>query len=751
MQQVGVHLLQSNAELDNEYTYLVDESLIEKGEIIRGSFVDVQFGARKKLETAFISSIGDKYIPEKAKYKMKEITAVSNIRPPLTPLELEIAEEMSKRFFCPIGMCVKCLVPPKAPKGRSVNYARLSLSQDEADELIQSGKLKNISQIRIIENLKISRQRVLDLTRDVGCTSAVVKNLEKKGYLVIEKGHDTENVLTEGNIQSSLPTYNEHILNDEQRQVFDFVKNLIQKGEFSEGLLHGVTGSGKTEIYMQLISYVIKNNGSAILLVPEISLTPQMTAHFNNRFGNKVAVLHSRLSDAQRNIQWQRIKNSEVSVAIGARSAIFAPFDNLKLIILDEEHEPSYNSEESMPHYHAAEVAEIIAKRFNATVIYGSATPKIETYYRAINKEIHYLPLKKRASNSKLPQVIVENMTEARINGEISKDEIFTQKLKEHIRNNLDEKRQSMIFVHRRGYSGQLLCMGCGKTMKCSLCSLPLTYHERGNRLICHHCGRTAPAPVACPFCQSENFEKKGIGTQRVADELSRIFPNAKILRMDTDTTSVKGGHENILRAFAGGEADILVGTQMIAKGHDFPNVTLVGIISADSLVNMPDFRAQERAFQLFTQMAGRAGRGSSLGKVIIQAYNVDDYSITSASCHNYEEFYKNEIIVRENLNYPPFSALGIVRFAGIDDREVYSIANEFCGKMKKLDIEGLEILGPARADIPKVNNKYRWIITLKAKKRQMIIDALENVAYSKELLKKLKNNTSMSINFIGR
>lgn len=751
MQQVGVHLLQSNAEFDNEYTYLVDESLIEKGEIIRGSFVDVPFGTRKSVELAVVSSIGGKYIPGSVEYTVKEISGVSDIRPPLSKIEMEAAYEMSKRYYCPLGPCVKCFVPPKASKGRPVSYAHLIISPAEVDELAQNGTLKNISHIKALELLKDGREKVSEIVRIVGCTKYAIDTLAKKGYIKIEKAPDINGKINADKIESSMPTYNEHVLNEEQKNVFDFVVNLIQKNKYSESLIHGVTGSGKTEIYMQLISKVIRENGSAILLVPEISLTPQMTAHFNNRFGDKVAVLHSRLSDTQRNLQWQRIKNAEVSVAIGARSAIFAPFENLKLIILDEEHEASYSSEESMPHYHAAEIAEIIAQKHNAAVIYGSATPKIETFYRAINKEINYLPLKKRANQGSMPEIIIEDMLEARRNGRVHENGIFSKRLVSELEKNLKQGKQSMIFVHRRGYSGQLMCRSCGKTMKCSRCDLPLTYHERGNRLICHHCGRTAPAPLNCPICNGKDFDKRGIGTQRVVEELKNILPGVNILRMDTDTTSVKDGHENILKAFAAHEADILVGTQMIAKGHDFPDVTLVGIISADSLVNMPDFKAQERAFQLLTQMAGRAGRADTSGKVIIQAYNVDDYAITSASKHDYEEFYRNEILVRENLNNPPFSSLGIIRISGIQDRETYGFSYELCGKIKELGIHDLEVCGPARADVPKVNNKYRWIINLKAAERSIIIDALERLFTDKKYKRKLKGNISMTINFIGR
>ena len=388
MKQVGVHLLQSNATFDIEYTYLVEDTLVESGEIVRGSFVDVPFGVRKQLQTAVVWTLNkeaDKSI------RLKEISGVSKVRPPLTEEEMLLAEEMSRLYFCPISSCVKCLVPPEAPKGRQVNYAKLCITPEMVDELATSGQLKNIVHIRILENLKEGRRRVSDLAKEIGCTIAVFNTLAKRGYVSIEKDFFEEKHEIESSYSKQLNTYNKHTLNNEQQKAYDYLWRLIEKREFAECLLHGVTGSGKTELYLQLISQTVAEGGAALLLVPEISLTPQMTAHFKNRFGDNVAVLHSRLSDRERNIHWNKIKNGEVSIAIGARSAVFAPFENLRLIILDEEHEASYRSEDAAPRYHAAEIAETIAKIKGATVVYGSATPRGETYYSAIDKEIHYL------------------------------------------------------------------------------------------------------------------------------------------------------------------------------------------------------------------------------------------------------------------------------------------------------------------------------------------------------------------------
>ena len=720
--------MQSNETFDIEYTYLVDDTLVESGEIVRGSFVNVPFGFRKQPQTAVVWTLNKKTEPG---IKCKEILGISNVRPPLTEQEMLLASKMSEMYLCSVSACVRCMIPPDAPKGRQVNIAKLTISQEKADELASSGEIKNIVHLRILENLKNGQRRVSDLAKEISCTPAVFNTLVKRGYIVIEKGisidDNAASYLEENEKISAFNTYDKHTLNEEQQKAFEYLWSLIEKKEFSECLLHGVTGSGKTEIYMQLISKCVEDGGSALLLVPEISLTPQMTAHFKNRFGNNVAVLHSRLSDKERNIHWNRIKNSEVSIAIGARSAIFAPFEKLRLIILDEEHETSYKSEDSAPVYHAAEVAEEIAKIRGATVIYGSATPRVETYYRASQKEIHYIRLEQRANKAPLPQVEFVDMIDERANGNMDRNKIFSSHLISELRKNYEKGKQAMLFVHRRGFARQLVCQSCGRTMKCSRCNMPMTYHEKGNRLICHHCGRTFPTPKVCPMCAGEKFEKRGIGTQRVVDELSQLFPDAGIVRMDTDTTSIKDGHEKLLAEFSSGKAQFLVGTQMIAKGHDFPNVTLVSILSADSLINLPDYRAQERAFQLFTQMAGRAGRGDMQGKVIIQAYCIDDYSLTAARNHDYDEFYRNEIVIRENLKYPPFSAMCTVRFAGEDDKKTYKEAAAFCADLAKIK-EEREVLGPARADIPKVNNKYRWIVTIKGQSRAEIIALLQKV-----------------------
>lgn len=757
MRQIGVHLLQSNAEFDIEYTYLVDETLIQNGQIIRGSFVDVPFGHRKRPETGVVWRVGDAYEPEDGgKARFKTIAGVSAVRPPLEAYEMTLAEKMKSMYFCSLGACVRCMVPPPAPKGRALKYARLCVPPETVRAAAASGALRNIRQIRILEELEAGSRPVSELAKNAGCGAGVLDTLAKRGYIRIEtRTPPPEEALKDRKKLSRqsfpLPTYDRHVLNEEQQKAYDDILELMRKNRFAECLVHGITGSGKTELYLQLISETIASGGDALLLVPEISLTPQMTAHFRRRFGENVAVLHSRMSDGERNLQWNKIKNGAVSVAVGARSAIFAPFRRLRLIILDEEHEPSYYSEDAAPHYHAAEIAETIGRIRNAVVLYGSATPRVETYYRAVRHEIHCVRLTKRANRAALPEMILEDLREARETGTADYFSVFGEKLKHALGETYRSGKQAMLFVHRRGYAKQMLCRSCGSIMKCARCSVPMTYHEHGNRLICHYCGRTAPAPAVCPRCGSADFERHGTGTQKVVEELRKLFPDAAVLRMDTDTTSGRDGCEKILSSFAAGEAPFLVGTQMIAKGHDFPNVTLVGIISADSLINMPDYKAEERAFQLFSQMAGRAGRGSSAGKVIIQAYQTDDYAITAACRHDYAEFYANEITVRRNLHYPPFCAMCVLRFSGEEDRATYETAAAACGKMRDAGVPDVEILGPARAEQPKLNNKYRWVITLKSKCRTTLTEFLAHWTEDGKMLKKIRGRANLSIRFDGR
>ncbi len=509
-------------------------------------------------------------------------------------------------------------------------------------------------------------------------------------------------------------------LTQAQQTALQSVVHALQKDEQTVILLHGVTGSGKTEVYLQAIQAAVDAGGQAIMLVPEIALTPQMETRVVTRFGGRVAVLHSRLSDGERSEAWRRMRDGEADIALGARSAVFAPFNRIGLIILDEEHEFSYKQEDN-PKYHTRGVAIQRARDHGAVVLLGSATPSVESYYHAQQKHYALLTLPQRIEQRLLPEIAVVDMRE-----ELKRKNrtVFSTALREAIAERLRRGQQSIILINRRGFSTFVLCRDCGLVLRCPHCSVSLTYHATDHTLRCHYCLYRCPAPDVCPACQSRHIRYFGAGTQKVEEELGKSFPAARILRMDTDTTSRKNSHQEILGKFERGEADILLGTQMIAKGLDYPNVTLVGIISADMALNLPDFRAGERTFQLLTQAAGRAGRGEVPGLVIIQTYNPDNYSIQAVKEQNYADFYRQEIAVRHELRYPPFHHLIKIVVSGEDEREVIQRMQNIMERAKQNAEKGLislELLGPAPAPLGRIKSLFRWQLFLKGPDRKLL------------------------------
>ncbi len=742
-----VYLLESNIDYEIPYTYLVPEDISK--EIKEGVFVDVPFGAGNKSRIAVVWSVNLSDDVGRVKsngFVIKAIASVNKNYLPLSKQEMNLCEQMKARYLCVMGVAVKCVMSPKVSAPRSVKYVSLNISGDEAHELIAANKLKNIGQVNIIDALiKYGDLSVSELQRDFGVTQSPINTLQKHGYISIyEKVECTdEDCLA---LESKAFSYPEHLLNDEQQAAFDKISELHGNGNFSEMLLHGVTASGKTEVYLHAIAEVINRGGRAILLVPEISLTPQMVSRFIGRFGNCAAILHSRLTEKQKYNEWLKIKNGTVSVAIGARSAVFAPFEKVDLFIIDEEQEPSYKSEDLAPRYHACDIAAMRAKMYNSLVVYGSATPRICTYYRAAQGEIYYAKMQSRANKNVLPSTYIIDMREDYDRGV---SEIFGRTLLGELRKNYENKEQSILFMQRRGFSKQLTCRTCGKVMRCRKCNIAMTYHSKSNRLICHYCGNTSLAPNVCPSCGTADFEFKGFGTERVENELKRLFPCCNTVRMDTDTTSEKDGHAKLLSKFAEEKADFLVGTQMIAKGHDFPDVTLVGIVSADSLINMQEYNSSERAFQLMAQVAGRAGRAEKEGRAIIQAYNIDDYTVNTAATQNYEEFYKNEITLREMLNYPPFCHMAFVNFSCENDRMAYDFGVKVQTKLNELIEEEsqselpngvgykVEVLKPTRQPVSKVNGWYRWRIVVKCDDVKKVLNLAEKLMYNMSGLKK--------------
>lgn len=488
-------------------------------------------------------------------------------------------------------------------------------------------------------------------------------------------------------------------------------------------LIHGVTGSGKTEIYMQMIEKVLAEGKQAVVLVPEISLTPLMTGRFIRRFGDRAAVSHSKMNYRERFNCWKRAQDGEISVVIGPRSALFTPFANLGIVIVDEEHEKSYISETS-PAYDAVETAEKLCTLTGASLVMGTATPSVKTYYRAQNGKVRYTKLEERANGSgKVPSIEIADMRRELEDGNKS---MFSRSLYNAVKDTLDEKKQIMLFINRRGYSTFVSCRSCGYVMKCSHCDVSYKYHASSGKLVCHYCGETVDRPETCPVCGSKRIRYFGAGTQKIEDEIKKLFPQAKVIRMDADTVSGKNGHAQILSEFGSGKADILIGTQMIAKGHDFKNVALVGVMAADMSLNTGEYDGNERTYQLITQVAGRAGRGDDPGRVIVQTYTPDNPAIMAAV--KGDGFYDDELTYRRQMGYPPCMDCAQIEITGLDEKKVIENSHITADELKKY---GVDVLGPVPQYISKIKDEYRWLITVRSDNADILKTAVEDT-YSK-------------------
>ena len=517
-------------------------------------------------------------------------------------------------------------------------------------------------------------------------------------------------------VRSELRAYPRPELMPDQESALEEILKGLRSKRFSPFLIHGVTGSGKTEIYLRTIEEVLAQGRQAIILVPEISLTPQLLSLFRDRFGENLALLHSGMGKGERYDQWRKIWKGEVGIALGARSAIFAPFKNLGVIIVDEEHEPSYKQEEKLK-YHARDLAVVRAKQVEATLLLGSATPSLESFHNTEEGKFRLLRLPERVEGKPLPRVEIVDMKRG--------EGLLSEKVKTALQKNLDQKKQSLLFLNRRGFANFILCPDCGFTFKCPNCSVTLTHHFRDRSLRCHYCDYQIRAPGDCPQCEGHRLRGMGIGTERLEQEISALFPNSRVGRMDRDTTSRRHSHQQILKNLESGKTDILVGTQMIVKGHDFPNVTFVGVVSADTSLHFPDFRASERTFQLLTQVAGRAGRGEVHGEVLVQTFNSDHHAIQRAKDHDFIGFYQEEIQFRKALEYPPFSRLINFRLTGNSEKRTQTASEEMgeTGQalLKKGFRKGIELLGPTAAPFSKMKGKFRWQMLAKGKSSQLL------------------------------
>ncbi|NHM29741.1 primosomal protein N' [Neobacillus terrae] len=517
---------------------------------------------------------------------------------------------------------------------------------------------------------------------------------------------------------------NPFVLTEEQQNAILPILEANQAEKHEVFLLYGVTGSGKTEIYLQSIQDVMEKGKEAIMLVPEIALTPLMVNRFKGRFGDQVAVLHSGLSAGEKYDEWRKIQRKEVKVVVGARSAVFAPFENLGLIIIDEEHETSYKQEE-MPRYHARDVAIERARNYQCPVILGSATPSLESFARAQKGVYHLLNLPNRMNQQSLPSVEIIDMREELRQGNRS---MFSKVLLEKLRDRVEKGQQTVLFLNKRGHSSFVMCRDCGYVLNCPHCDISLTYHRATQRMKCHYCGFEDHVPLNCPDCLSEHIRFFGTGTQKVEDELGKIMPEAKVIRMDVDTTSRKGSHERLLRDFQDGKAEILLGTQMIAKGLDFPNVTLVGVLTADTMLHLPDFRSSEKTFQLLTQVSGRAGRHTLPGEVVIQTYSPEHYSVELAGQQDFDLFYKQEMMVRKLHKYPPFYYIALVTVSHENLMAAVSTTEKITNYIRNHVSEDAVVLGPVASPIPRINDRYRYQCLIKYKREPELGTTLKYV-----------------------
>ena len=616
------------------------------------------------------------------------------------------------------------------------------VSLTENEELLIAAKEKAEKDKRLAGQLRVLSAicpgesiSVEELKEKAAVTDSPIHTLLQKGVLVEQRRQEKRDVFQLEDYTPTQPFYP----TSEQAQALTLLREEEQKAQKRPVLLHGVTGSGKTEIYMQLIEHVIMAGKQAIVLVPEISLTPQIMERFISRFGKRVSVTHSRLSLGERLDQWRKARDGEISIIIGPRSALFMPFSNLGVIVMDECHESSYISDVT-PKYHTREVARKLSELTGALLVMGSATPDIDSYHRAVTGEFLLLQLKERTKGSTLPEVFVTDMRKELEDGNRS---AFGLPLQQAIRENLEKGQQTMLFLNRRGYSTFVSCRKCGEALTCPSCNVSYTYHASDKALVCHYCGKEVPVPKTCPSCGSHYIRYFGTGTQKIEEETRRLFPEASVLRMDADTTTGKNGHARILELFGKGKADILIGTQMIAKGHDFPNVTLVGILAADLSLNLGTYQAAETCFQLITQAAGRAGRGELAGRVFIQTYQPENHAIRMAAAQDYEGFYQEEILLRQAMEYPPFSHIFSVLITGEMEQEVILAAQRLGAYMNHYaERAGCTVVGPAPAPLPKFRGEFRWQIFAKG------TDAERLKAFVLYTVEQTKKDVSREIRF---
>ena len=723
----------SHEKLDRTFQYIIPEELIK--EISPGILVHIPFGKGNRLINGYVIEVTEN--PEFDIDKMKYIDGIDKESLPIESQLIRLAAWIKENYGSTMNKALKTVIPVKQKiNPQNKKWVRLNVNRDEAYKFIEKYKdsKKYYSRYILLKELLIENEIEISIViNNLNVSRAVIKSMAEKGIIEVSTEYFLRNPIKNSRIEN-----NNIILTETQKSIVDSISRDINNGIRTPSLIFGVTGSGKTEIYIELIKKCLSDGKQAIVLIPEIALVFQNVKRFYRVFGNRVSVINSKMSAGERHDQFERAKKGEVDIIIGPRSALFTPFKNLGLIVIDEEQEGSYKSE-NIPKYHARETAIKRAQIAGANIILGSATPSVESYYKTKTGEYKIYYLKTRIGESELPKIHLIDLREELLKGNKS---IFSEKLDELIIDRLKRKEQIMLFINRRGFSGFMSCRSCGHGMKCPHCDVGLTLHNNG-KLMCHYCGYKTDIPKLCPACSSKHIAAFGIGTQKIETFVKEKYPDANVLRMDMDTTSKKDDYEKILTRFSSGEADILIGTQMIVKGHDFPNVTLVGIIAADLSLYASDYKASERTFQLITQAAGRAGRGKIAGEVVAQTYSVDNYSIQAALNQDYDEFFNQEIAYRKLMGYPPIVSMVAILFTSKDEKNLNIGVEKISDLIDNNDLNGIMKIGPSDGVISKINDVYRKVIYLKHQD-------VEEIIVMKDIIERFKENNKEEYKNIG-
>ena len=709
----------SHEKVDRPFCYKVPEHLLEKIEV--GSCVEVPFGKGNTLRKGYVIEFME--TPDFDPNLIKEIAGVKTgvqVENKLIKLAHWIREEYGSTMI----QALQTVLPVKQKVKQKEN--RILLRKCSAEEAkVQAEiceKKHQPAKARLLKAFMEDEEIPYTLlTQKLHISVSTITSLKKAGLV-----EETSELMYRNPLKEQDVAKERNVLSDSQQKIVDDIWEDYEKGIRKTYLIHGITGSGKTEVYMAMIERVVAQGKAVIMLIPEIALTFQTVMRFQRRFGDRVSILNSTLSAGEKYDQCERAKKGEIDIIIGPRSALFTPFENIGLIIIDEEHENTYKSE-SMPKYHAREVAEELVRLHNASIVLGSATPSMESYHRAMMGEYGLFTLKERVTGGTLPTVYIEDLREEMKKGNRT---IFSDRLQELIRDRLAKKEQIMLFLNRRGYSGFISCRSCGHVMKCPHCDVSLSKHANG-KLVCHYCGYEQPNVVNCPKCGSKYILGFKAGTEKVEESFRQLFGDVSILRMDRDTTKNKDSYEEILSEFMEEKAQVLIGTQMIVKGHDFPKVTLVGILAADLSLGINDYRAGERTFQLLTQAAGRAGRGKIPGEVVIQSYQPEHYSIKKAAAQDYENFYKEELLYRTLGGYPPVSDMLMVQIFGRDEQDGMLLGDKMKECLKEFSVKNrMTMIGPANAGISKINDVYRFCLILKHKNKEVLKEAKKRLEH---------------------